>query len=691
MVVLMALAALASPAAQSQTAQPTFRTGVNYVRVDVYPTRNGMPVDDLRRDEFELLDDKMPQTIDEFEHVVVRSAGPQDTRREPNTVAEARQAALEPRARVFVLFLDVNHVELAASRKIRTPLVEALDRLIGPDDLIAVMTPEMSARDITFARRTTTIEGFLTRYWWGERDRQNFKDPVEDLYAYCYPGIPPSPGAVASDQGIAQEMILRRREKQTIDALDDLVRFLGGVREERKAVIAITDGWRLYERNGALARPIDGQVPTGPAIGVNPATGTLGTRPPDSTGRNERGDCERDRFALSQLDDAQQFRYLLDEANRANASFYPIDPRGLAVFDEDIVPAAGVGAGPYANPTISPAEDRARLFARNTSLRTLAEATDGLAVLNTNDLSRGLRRIVDDLSSYYLLGYYSTGKLDGRFHAITVRVKRAGVQVRARRGYLANTEATAAAATAAAAPPVDPAVAANARAVDSALASLGAVGRDLPIRLHATAGWSAANVATVWAVAEVGRTAQDDWTGGGQADAVLVDGAGRTVATGRAQIAPGATSARIALTANTLAAGDYQLQVRTKGTRASTAGNDVLRISVPAAPQATGALFFRRGPATANRDVPTADLRFRRSERLRVDVPTPAAGTVTARLLDRNGNALAIPVTATVRDDPDGSRWQSAEVALAPLAPADYLVELTVPAGRTLLAFRVIP
>ena len=141
--VLIASAALASPAAQPQTAPPTFRTGANYVRVDVYPTRNGMPVDDLRRDDFELLDDKVPQTIDEFEHVVIRSAGPQDTRREPNTVAESRQAALEPRARVLVLFLDVNHVDLAASRRIRTPLVEALDRLIGPDDLIAVMTPEM--------------------------------------------------------------------------------------------------------------------------------------------------------------------------------------------------------------------------------------------------------------------------------------------------------------------------------------------------------------------------------------------------------------------------------------------------------------------------------------------------------------------------------------------------------------------
>src|SRR5882672_3274578 len=634
--VLLASAALAWPAAQPQTAPPTFRTGANYVRVDVYPTRNGMPVDDLRRDDFELLDDKVPQTIDEFEHVVVRSAGPQDARREPNTIAESRQAALEPRARVLVLFLDVTHVELSASRAIRTPLIEALDRLIGPDDLIAVMTPQMSARDITFARRTTAIEGFLTRYWWGERDRLNFKDPVEDLYARCYPGIPRPGEATAPDQGIAQEMILRHREKQTLDALEDLVRFLGGVREERKAVIAITDGWRLYERNNALARPIDGQVPTGPIVGIKPATGTLGTRPPDSTGRTANSDCERDRFALSQLDDATQFRFMLDEANRANASFYPIDPRGLAVFDEDIVPAAGVGAGINANPTVPPAEDRARLFARNTSLRTLAEATDGLAVVNTNDLSRGLRRIADDLSSYYLLGYYSTGKLDGRFHSITVRVKRVGVQVRARRGYLAMTEAGANAA-AAAPPVVPPAAAANARAIDSALASLGTAGRDLPLRLQATAGWTPAKVATVWVVAEAGRAAQEDWAGGAQADVMLVDGSGKTVATARAQVRAGATTARIVLSSNDITPGDYQLQIRTKGVRAAAAANDTMRITIPAAPQTTGAAFFRRGPTTGNADVPTADLRFRRSDRLRVDIPTMTSETVTARLLDRNG------------------------------------------------------
>ena len=59
------------------------------------------------------------------------------------------------RARVFVLFLDFNHVDVEGSLFIREPLVDALNRLIGPDDLIGVMTPEMSAADVTFARRTT--------------------------------------------------------------------------------------------------------------------------------------------------------------------------------------------------------------------------------------------------------------------------------------------------------------------------------------------------------------------------------------------------------------------------------------------------------------------------------------------------------------------------------------------------------
>jgi len=697
---LGAAKAPASPQAQAPDARPTFRTEANFVRVDVYPTRNGTAVTDLRAQDFEILEDKVPQKIDAFAHVLVRSGGPQDARREPNTVAESLQETQNPRARVFVLFLDINHVELAASRAIRKPLVEAIDRLLGPDDLIAVMTPEMSPRDITFARRTTTIDGVLDKYWWGERDRTNFIDPTDNEYAACYPGIPQAGAATAPDQGIAQEMILRRREKQTLDSLQDLVRYLGGVREERKAIVTITDGWRLYTPNAALDRPIDGQAPPGgPSIGIDPRNGQPTNRLPTLNGAN-RNDCERDRFALSQLDDQRLFHDILDDANRSNSSFYPIDPRGLAVFDEDIVPAAGVGVGPGANPMVGLVADQARLTERHNSVRTLADATDGVAVVDSNDLARGLRRIVDDLTSYYLLGYYSSGKLDGKFHAITVRVKQPGVQVRARRGYLANTEANTTAISARSAPPTPAAAAAaaEARIVDTAIGSLDNFARERPAWLHAAAGWAPSGAATVWLVFEPGHSANaDDWTGGGQADAVLVDAAGRTVASERATLAPGAQSARLALPVGRalsgapITSGDYEVQIRSKAARGGIAANDTLKITVPASPQATGAVFFRQGPSTANRAVPTADVRFRRSDRLRLEVPSSANDAVTARLLDRTGKVLPIPVTASVRDDADGSRWRVADVVLAPLAPGDYLIEMTAGAERLLQPFRVVP
>lgn len=479
-----------------------------------------------------MLENGVPQKIEQFEHITIRGNLPQETRREPSTVGEARQAAQSPRARVFVLFLDYHHVELEASHNIRKPLVDALDRIIGADDLVGVMTPEMSASDITFARKTTTIDGFLTRYWyWGERDRIS-SDPVEDQYRSCFPGIGPTPPACTDDdRGVADEMIERRREKLTIDALHDLVQYLRGVREERKAVLAITDGWRLFTPSSGLARRLHCEVPAGPQVTVDPRTGKLSTRPPPSAMAVNTASCERDRMDLSRLDDDQVFRNVLNEANRANTSFYPIDPRGLVVFDEPISKPT-TGLPPAGSTTITPPSvDSARLRSRLDSLRTLAENTDGLAIVSSNDLAKGLKRVVDDLSSYYLLGYYSTGKLDGRFHPITVRVKRPGTQVRARRGYLAATPAavTAAARAAAggsrspAAPEPEPGAAADALVVETAIAPLAAYARDVPLRLQIAAGWKPGDAASaaLWVVGELGGVAMmgDAWNDGFDATA----------------------------------------------------------------------------------------------------------------------------------------------------------------------------
>jgi hypothetical protein len=152
-----------------------------------------------------------------------------------------------------------------------------------------------------------------------------------------------------------------------------------------------------------------------------------------------------------------------------------------------------------------------------------------------------------------------------------------------------------------------------------------------------------------------------------------------------------------------LAPGEYVLRVGARAGPASIPSRETAHLTIPAAPDSTGALFLRRGIATGNKEVPTADLRFRRNEQLRVEIPTTSSDPMTARLLDRTGKPLAVPVTAAVRDDADGSRWATAQLALAPLAPADYAIEITVGSGgssgpggsggerRLTAAFRVVP
>ena len=135
-------------------------------------------------------------------------------------------------------------------------------------------------------------------------------------------------------------------------------------------------------------------------------------------------------MALAMLNHDLRLQQITQDANRSNVTFYPVYARGLVAFDAPI--------GPDYPPPLD--VDAANLTARQNTLRFLADDTDGTYVINTNNIDGALRRIVDDLSSYYLMGYYTTNtKLDGRFRSISVRVKRDGVRVRARKGYRGYT------------------------------------------------------------------------------------------------------------------------------------------------------------------------------------------------------------------------------------------------------------
>jgi VWFA-related protein len=451
---------------------PRFRAATNLVHVDVYATKDGAPVQDLSAADFELFEDNAPQKIDTFEHIVVQPAGPQDTLVEPTSVTAANELAADPRRRVFVIYLDTQHVGYEGSHAIKEPLIDLMQRMMGADDLVGVMTPEMSPSQITFGRRTRVIEESLRRDWpWGRRTSVVL-DERERLYSGCFP---PMAMGEPIPSYLAKQMIDRRRERMVLDSLQDLIRHMGALRDGRTAVITVTDGWKLFQPDPSMTKlrtsPDGGQdpIPGGPPpVGVGPGGGLTTRVNNGAYGPSDRTECDRDRAELSMVDHARVFRDLFGEANRNNVSFYPIDPRGLPVFDTAIGP----------DRPLPPAADHAQLTSRTESLHTLAINTDGIALVNSNDLKKQIRRVADDLTSYYLMGYYSTnGKLDGRFRNIKVRSKRPGIEVRSRKGYRAATQEEVDSARASASAPVPESKAAIARALGHVESDARAQGR----------------------------------------------------------------------------------------------------------------------------------------------------------------------------------------------------------------------
>jgi VWFA-related protein len=677
-----------APPAQGQAAQgqppqdqrPTFRTGANMVRVDVYPTAGGKPVTDLSQADFEVQEDGVVQKVETFEHVVVSSPTSEQMAAlpEPNTVAQSREMAAESKARLFVLFIDTYHISRGGAMNVRDALIRFLRRALGPDDLVAVTTPELSASTVTFARRTGSIEDLVDRFYrWSRRDAITEYDPIEEQYMRCYP---PGPGDSGTISSTAREMIQRRRERVTIDALQSLVVHLGGIREERKAVLAVSEGWILYQR-------------TSVSSGAAQMGGTNMTPSQMLNLNAEQARCDADRYRLSQEDHQRDFWDMLDDANRANVSFYPLDPRGLVVFDTSLAEGA-----------IDLVTDANRLRARLESLQTMALNTDGLAIVNSNDIDKGLRRVVDDLTSYYLIGYYSTNtKIDGKFRSIKVNVKRKGVDVRARRGYKAASKEELESrdkAIAVAATPLTP--------VASALGSLSRMRSQSVVQAQAGYVWvadaSGSLRPTLWLVGEWDPSiaARDEqWKSGAEVAVSITAPDKASLDNSKQTLTREARSfiLRVPVPAGQTA-GEYAVRLTSKPVGASLGSTETLRVALPKAP-ASGTVAigqpvaFRRGPFTGPNWLPAGDLRFRRQERVKVEfqVTGPMTGS-SVRLLDRSGNPLGVPVVAAEREE-NGGKVVSGEVMLAPLTVGDYVFEATITEGSTthkvLAAFRIVP
>jgi VWFA-related protein len=639
------LSAQAQPQAEPVQRPPVFRGGTTFVSVDVYPRQDGRPIEGLTKDDFEITEDGKPQVVETFQFIRFETALVDDERRDPTSVADSERQAADPRNRVFVVYLDPYHLSFVGSLAVPPAVMAFLTRTIGPTDLFATMYPKRPVSQLTFGRRLEVLEEDLRDFW---NDVQVGIDEVEFRLETC-PEITSLP---AREQNhMAAALIARHQHDMLMTSLENLMRRLGGLRDERKNVLFMSEGWNEPEPLPELTAK---SRPKPPQIGVSPS-GRLGTGPQQPYNRDENW-CAQNVGRLAHTDFEDRFIRLLDLARQANVTFYPVDVGGQR----------GLGlSGPVAK------------------LRTLAENTDGTAIFNTNDVTGAVRRLTDSISAYYLLGYYSTNPSnDGKYREIKVRVKRPDVGVSARRGYFAPTpEMMAAAARAAAAPPVAP------TAVDAEVAKLARARPDAELFTHGTARGQQLHIVTELSSREVesGR-----WKAGATVRATVQSssGAPSTVTT---KIEPGARVVTFSIPA-TGTTGPWKVDVKVSAV--GEVLDSTTSVASPVGPLLGDPTLFRANPSPRAPLKPVADFQYRRTERIHVEWPVLKDLTSrAARLLDVKGQALPVEIALSDRESAEGKALV-ADLNLAPLIEGSYVMELTCSAGtesqRALVGFRVV-
>jgi VWFA-related protein len=661
-----------APAPQNPQ-QPVFRGGANFVNVDAYPRRDGRLVEGLTAADFQVLEDGKPQRVENFEFIRIEPNVPDAARRDPNTQRDAERLLNDPRRRAFVVYLDEYHISRWGARELIGPLREFLERVIGPSDLFAVMLPDTPLPSLAFGQRLDVVGRALDQF----RQRMMFegsdasvrppRTPHEQWLYGCY--IHRTDKFEANEAFIARLIDLLHTDV-VFTSLEQLSARLAALRNERTNVLLFSSGWPVGTPAESTSWAWGGEGAL-PQIGVT--RGGRITTGPTQPLTQDRTKCDAEMLRLIQMDFPRRFRRLVDDARRSNVSFTAIDPDGLATPPEHQI------ALPR-DPSAEKANLRDVVAGRLDALRTLAESTDGAAIVNTNDIRTPLRRFAADVGAYYLLGYYSTNtNHDGRFRRIEVKVTKPGVRVAARSGYMALTAALAKAADS----PPPPRI--GTTAVEDAL---GALGRLRPDAELFTYGVARPDHLAVVVELPGTQAAQARWVKGADVHVTI---AGETEVGGRGRIEPPGRSTLIRVPIGGSPTGPWRLNVRL-GAGAGRV-EDLLEISAPSDGPVGQPILFRGRPPATSPVLPAADLKFSRADRLHIEWPlTAPLDRRDARVLGRNGQPLALTVPITERLQ-DGATMLVADFSLAPLSAGDYLLELATTRGsrtdRSLVAFQV--
>lgn len=391
---------LLTPALAAQ--QPTFRAGVTLVTTDVIVRGDrGQFVSDLTKDDFTVIEDGQPQKVESF---VMVQGGRTFNLLAPPSAASVPEGIVLPQSRprqgdttgrVILIVVDDLHFEPELTPHVRRLIQTIVDTLVHEGDLAGVVStgPSYIEVGLTYDRKLVAEAANKVRGS-GYVPSEIFK-------------------MMEGSQGPGD---IRTKAQTAFYTTYNLVADLEKVSNRRKAVIYISTGYDFdpfKEGRNANDRIMGGRF-------ADPLQNMYNEENPFFQVSHVTADLELYRLT----------KELTLSANRANASIYTIDPRGLA---------GTIDAGQY----VDQSEWRTYIQKTTSSLRYLAEETGGFAIVDTNDFAGALKRVDAETSDYYVLGFYSSNA-DASKHTRTLEVKvnRPNVSVASRRAYSLKTAGT---------------------------------------------------------------------------------------------------------------------------------------------------------------------------------------------------------------------------------------------------------
>jgi VWFA-related protein len=379
-------------ASSPSTAAATFQTSTQLVIETVsVKGKDGRPVENLTAKDFTVTEDGAPQTIKFFEYQKLQEAAPeppsplQPDRAAPLPKLPKSQIAAESpgnvkyqNRRLLALYFDMSAMPEPDQLRAFTAARSFIRTQMTPSDLMALMVYQGGAVQIL-------------------QDFTDDRDRLESIVGTLIVGEDQNSGdtrndASSADTGAAfgqddSEFNIFNTDRQ-LSALQTAAKMLGGL-SEKKALIYFASGLRL---NG--------------------------------------------------LDNQAQLHATINAAIRAGVSFWPIDARGLVAQAPLGDATRGSPGGIAMYNGASAAAFQNNFQQSQDTLWALAADTGGKALLDYNDLTRGMAQAQQAISSYYLIGYYaSNAALDGKFRRIKISLNNGlSASIDYRQGYFAGKQ-----------------------------------------------------------------------------------------------------------------------------------------------------------------------------------------------------------------------------------------------------------